>query len=325
MKHIAHLLLAVFIAAAPAAGSACTVLMWSNGHKSFFANNEDSPVGEETVFTFVPASGTDYGYFEMKFPGSAEPFMADYPQGGMNEKGLAFDITATPLIRQVEVNIPPDTPYSDGNLMEQVLRRAATVNQAVALIEKYKASENIRKAAGVSEFRQMQALLADKKGDAAVVGVGPDGVLKVTRKAGKHLVLTNFSLAQQDNSVVSERMRYDTADAMLKGSRAVSVGSMRSLLSAVHVEGMAATLYSTIYDLRSLEINVYNFHDYEYVKKMDLRDELKKGRRSVPLAEFFKDRSLFSLRSMTELAASVKSLQEKYLQAKKEAAACAAP
>jgi len=296
--------------------------MWSDGRKCIFGNNEDSPVGEESVFIFVPASGTAYGYFQIKSPTLKEPFVADYPQGGMNEKGLAFDITATPLIKQVEVNIPPDTPYSGGNLMEQVLRYAATVDQAVAMIEKYKASENIRRAAGISEFRQMQVLLADRNGDAAVIGVGPDGNLAVTRKTGKYMVITNFSLVQPDNSAAAERMRYEIAGGMLKDRKSVSADFMRSLLSAVHVEGLAATLYSTIYDLRSLEISVYNFHDYEYIKKLNLKDELKKGPHSVTLAELFKDRPLFSVRSMSETAKSVNSLQEKYIQLKKDSASC---
>jgi len=299
--------------------------MWSDGRGSIFGNNEDSPVGEETVFIFVPAFGTAYGYFQMKSPSLKEPFVADYPQGGMNEKGLAFDITATPLIKQVEVNIPPETPYSGGNLMEQVLGYASTVDEAVALIQKYRASENIRRAAGISEFRQMQVLLADRNGDAAVIGVGPDGNLAVTRKTGKYMVITNFSLVQPANSAADEKMRYDTAEGMLKGRKKVSADDMRSLLAAVHVEGLAATLYSTIYDLKSLRINVYNFHDYEYVKSLNLRDELKKGPRTVPLAEFFKDRPLFSLRSMKETAEKVRSLQEKYIQSQKADAACVQP
>ena len=320
MKLIGCLFLAFYLAAAPAGASACSVFMWSDGRESIFANNEDSPVGDESVFTFVPASAAAYGYFYMKFPSLTEPFMADYPQGGMNEKGLAYDITATPLLKQVEVNIPEATPYSGGNIMELVLKKAATVDEAVALIKKYKASENIRKAAGVSEFRQMQVLLADRYGNAAVVGVAPDGGLAVTGKTGKYRVVTNFSLAQPGNSAVSEKTRFDTATEALKGMKKASVGAMRSLLAAVHVEGMASTLYSTIYDLRSLDINIYNFHDYEYVKKIDLKAELSKGEHSIPLAELFRDRPLFSLRSMTEMAASVRSLQEKYLQGQKELA-----
>ena len=322
MKPICCLCLAVYLAAAPAGAAACTVFMWSDGRDSVFANNEDSPIGDESVFTFVPASAAGYGYFYMTFPYLAEPFMAGYPQGGLNEKGLAYDITATPLVNQVEVVIPADTPYSGGNIMELVLKQAATVDEAVALIKKYKASENIRKAAGVSEFRQMQVLLADRYGNAAVVGVAPDGGLAVTGKTGKYRVVTNFSLAQPGNSAVTEKARYDTATEALKGMKKAPVSAMRSLLAAVHVEGMASTLYSTIYDLRSLDITIYNFHDYEYAKKLDLKTELAKGAHSIPLAELFRDRPLFALRSMKEMAASVRSLQEKYLQGQKELDAC---
>ncbi len=155
-----------------------------------------------------------------------------------------------------------------------------------------------------------------------IVGVGRDGELAVTWKAGKHLAITNFSLVQPENSVVGERARYDTATKMLTAVEKVSVDSMRSLLSAVHVEGLAATLYSTIYDLRSQEMYIYNFHDYEYVKKMGLHAELRKGAHSIPLVLLFKERDLFSLRSMKELAANVNSLQIKYLKTKENLDAC---
>jgi len=59
------------------------------------------------------------------------------------------------------------------------------------------------------------------------------------------------------------------------------------LFSATHAEGNYPTTYSNIYDLKNGEVYVYNFHNFEDVVKLNLKEELKKGKRIQEVSSLF--------------------------------------
>ncbi|MBC8357344.1 MAG: site-specific integrase [Candidatus Aminicenantes bacterium] len=59
------------------------------------------------------------------------------------------------------------------------------------------------------------------------------------------------------------------------------------LFSATHAEGNYPTTYSNIYDLKNGEVYVYNFHNFEDVVKLNLKEELKKGKRIQKVSFLF--------------------------------------
>ena len=299
---------------------ACTVFMSTDGQLTFFGNNEDGPL-ETAVMKFIPASKKEYGRFFFELIDNPNPLIRKYPQGGMNDQGLAFDITATPLKKPQELIIPENTPYCQGNLMKTVLAKAATVEEAIEIIKKYKASEIIRKKYNQSEFRQIQVFLADKTGDSAVIGIGKNNRLTVTRKYGRFQVLANFNIANYENSLISERYRYDTATEMLKQNKPLTIKYFRKILSAVHTEGLAATIYSTIYNLNQGKIYLYNFHDYENVVEMNLQNELNKGKHSFKISSRF-PRKVFAEIATKEFSAKFYKLYKLLEKYKKQVEYC---
>jgi hypothetical protein len=211
-----------------------------------------------------------------------------YPQGGMNDRGLAYDITATPMksSRQMEFapglkTLAPDGEH-EGYVLRKVLAEAASVEEAIRLIRQYQ----------TPEFAFVQAIIADRNGHSAVLGIGKDNHLSVITNTTNYQVLTNFSLADTEDSVLFDP-RYEIANDMLKENSSVTVNNFLSIMAAIHVEGVSSTVYSTIYDLNNLDIHFYYFHNFQEDVKIKLSDELKKGKHSLVMSGLFK-RKIFA-------------------------------
>jgi hypothetical protein len=72
-------------------------------------------------------------------------------------------------------------------------------------------------------------------------------------------------------------LRGNEAAAMLAKVSTPSVPAAVDLLKATLQEGVNATKYSVIYDLKSSAINLYRFSDQSEPVQLSLADELKKG------------------------------------------------
>src|SRR5690606_19568368 len=110
----------ILICMALTASRACTIFLITDGHNTILFNNEDY-TNPNTRIWFRPGGKDYYGCTFVGFDdGSA--------QGGMNEKGLAFDWWAggyTPY--QPE----GDKPRARGNSSERMLETCATVDEAI--------------------------------------------------------------------------------------------------------------------------------------------------------------------------------------------------
>ncbi|MCB0644889.1 MAG: hypothetical protein KDC44_24755, partial [Phaeodactylibacter sp.] len=181
----------------PVPGS-CTIFSASIGDKVLFGNNEDYYKPKTYLWT-DPATAEKYGCVYLGFK--------DYShQGGINEKGLCFDANALPKAKinlHSELAPPPfyAPPYQDYMIWLPVLilRKAATIEEAIALVKKYQRS-NWYPEAGTIKY---QLNLADANGDAVVISVDKSGELAFTRKekADHYLISTNFNRANQDNAL----------------------------------------------------------------------------------------------------------------------------
>jgi hypothetical protein len=284
----------------------CTVFKVTKGKQTFFCNNEDGP-DTHAVITFIPASSGKYGRFMMYFPKDPNPMIRTYPQGGMNDQGLVFDITATPLHKNRRLIFPEEAQRLKENLMEKVMSECATVEESIRLITRYK----------TPEMGMIQILIADKTGDSAVLGIDKDGRLAINRKADDFQVLTNFSLPDPENSVIYPCYRYEAATEMIQGMDEMSVDYLRSILSVVHVEGLASTVYSNIYDLNKGDIYFYYFHNFETPVKLNLEEELKKGERAIEMSTLF-PRKVFAQIAIEELSKGVDKLRKELAECKKQ-------
>ncbi len=145
----------------PSVPGSCTNFSASAGEKILFGNNEDYYKSKTFQWT-KPASVGNYGAVYLGYKYYSH-------QGGINEKGLCFDLNALPkstLNLHPELPTPPtfDPPYEEYTIWAPVLilRKAATVEEAIRLTSKYQRKNWYAKNGKLN----YQVNFADATGDA---------------------------------------------------------------------------------------------------------------------------------------------------------------
>ena len=273
--------------------NSCTIISASIGDKVLFGNNEDFNNPNICYWT-EPGDSGNYGCLYLGFEN-------DQLQGGINEKGLCFDangLTGRALNQHSELPCPPmaPPPYEKYTLWAPVtiLRKAATVEEAIVIATKYQRRNWDRK----SGFLSYQVHFADAKGDAVIISAGLDGELTFTRKKSedKYLVSTNFNIANTKNVSVYSCWRFKKATEMLDKINTeddLKVEYFKAILDSVHLEEPNShTLYSNIFDLQNGIIYLYYWHQYDEVIKLNVINEINKGKNLVYLRDLFSDRTI---------------------------------
>ena len=106
--------------------TACTGLVVQDGDRVLVGNNEDWFNPRTKIWFIQPVNGR-YGSIFFGFDNF-------WPQGGMNQKGLFFDAFA---LKPKAVEEPEAKPRFRGNLIKEVMATCATVEEALALIDRY--------------------------------------------------------------------------------------------------------------------------------------------------------------------------------------------
>lgn len=256
----------------------CTIFAVSFGGSVFFGNNEDwiNPL----TYCWVEPPGTDkYGVLCFGFDNL-------YPQGGINEKGLAFDANALPVIT-MKKNQDGIKPYH-AIVNTILMQKCATVSEAIETAKRYDWSQCYGgKLDG-------QFLLADALGDAVVISADTSGELVFTRKVegNGYLVSTNFNRACPENRYGRYPCnRYDTTVKMLKAidsDRDLTLDYLASILNAVHVEGRKLnTLYSNIFDLKNGVAYLYFWHQFDSPVTFDVPETIARGLEPTQIKTLF--------------------------------------
>lgn len=240
--------------------NSCTIFTATSGGNVYFCNNEDYFTSQMRMW-FFPASEGKYGkvLYGFTYQHSFNPL------GGMNDQGLSADENAvpyTPLKKD-----PNKSNYIRNNFFTRVLEVCATVNEVIDWIDDYNLVQ--------LEMYPCQVHFADKTGDAAVIGIGSDGHIKITRKSGDYLISTNFNLAQGRKPC----WRYETAEKMLSVPHAATVDYYKSILKATSQGPQYpwSTKYSNINDLKNGLLYFFSPHNYDYYVIINLNEELSKG------------------------------------------------
>jgi hypothetical protein len=265
----------------------CTVFFAFDGKLALAASNEDW-ADPNTQIWFVPATKENYGivYFgfgrgeyppggvsrhKLKIPKNGitkinPEDLYGLPQGGMNEKGLFFDGASTDV---TQASIPSGKKAFDGRLEDFILRKCATVQQVLTILE-------------TSAFASIQGqwMFADKTGDAVIIEAG-DIVL---RKTANYQVMTNFLQSKVEPEMVT-CPRYKLVSQSLAENNDVSLDLFRSLLKAT---AQPFTIYSTIFDLTNGEVYVHQQRVFDRTVKINLKQELAKDARARSIASLFK-------------------------------------
>lgn len=266
----------------------CTIFSATIGDKVLFGNNEDYN-NPKTCYWTELGDDDNYGCLYLGFEDDAL-------QGGINEKGLCFDANSLPgskLNPHAELPSPPmaPPPYEKFSIWAPVtiLRKAATVEEAIKIASKYQ-RHNWDRNTSVLKY---QVNFADAKGDAVIISAGTDGELVFTRKESgkKYLVSTNFNIVNRKDALAYPCWRYNKAVEMLEkiqNEDDLTIDYFKTILDSVHLEEPNShTLYSNIFDLRNDNIYLYYRFQYDEVVKLNVIEELAKGKITVYLKDLF--------------------------------------
>jgi len=225
----------------------------------------------------IPAAEGRYGRFCFGFDENYK-----IAEGGLNEKGLFIAVNA--LNEDAGWKADPGLPnwekwpgwYQTG-VPDGILAKCATVDEAVRVFKSY----------NLFTLNRVKFLIADKSGDSIVIEWSRDG-LRFIKRMKDFQISTNFITSNYDPGQYP-CFRYRVAEQILStGADRNSLDLIRSILSATHMEFQTPTVYSNICDLRSGDIHIYYFHNYEEVVKLNLFEELKKGEARYAVESLFK-------------------------------------
>lgn len=280
------LLLLLACQAGPRPGENCTIVYASDGRVALAGNNEDAQ-DDLPHIQFLPAERGKLGRVYFGFD------VANFPQGGVNEAGLFFDAAA--VDRTIVVPRNPAKPAVAGQLILKAMEECTSVDDVVRLFQTYDFSGRM------SGFY----LVGDRFGNSAIIE--PDTII---RKQGWYQIGTSAAFPSDVASGRAAGYRHQVATAQLEETGALSVDRMRRVLSATHWEesrtSRTTTLYSYIADLANSVLYIYNFHDFETVARIDLREELARGGRIQPIRSLFPHETFAERRYRAEVGAETR-------------------
>ncbi|MFX0182203.1 MAG: hypothetical protein ACFE95_03890 [Candidatus Hodarchaeota archaeon] len=262
---------------------ACTNFKVKNGKTVFFGNSEDLAFHHisDTFITFVPSGQTWVDGLKLKYGtvvvGYANGSGYSWVQGGMNEKGLAFDLTSVPY---TEPNLHNERPP---NLIPEIFQ-CETITEVI----EYKKTHGVYQQEG-----RVQAFYVDKSGESVVFNIGEDGEFSFFRNNESFQLASNYYVndSSRGNPSTGAIRRYNSAEQILNNivtNDNISIKSITSILNAVHFEGPSVnTLYSNIFDITNGDVYLYYFHQFEEVVKLNLEEEVAKGRHSYRISDLF--------------------------------------
>jgi tetratricopeptide (TPR) repeat protein len=232
---------------------ACTVYKITMNGKTFMGNNEDY-WNPHTRIWFEKGKNGNYG-------SSYVGFNDGYPQGGINEKGLAFDGFAVPS-REIKNNLNKLT--YDTTILRKVMQNCQNTDEVYTFLSKY----------DLSPLYAGMLLFVDQSGKYLVV----EGDTMIKGNDDKYL-LSNFCPSKtKDVNDVNIPM-YQSGRKLMAGHVDTSLDFLKTLSDTLHQSwpgNIGGTLYTTIYDLNERTIHLYFYHDYTKSVTFKLADELNK-------------------------------------------------
>ena len=277
-----------------AAAPSCTTLVISSGERVLFGNNEDSSM-PDALIGFYPASGGRFGMVKVGYMRTQGEKTWQSYQGGMNDKGLAWDVLGIPNT-PLNPHYERELAFWEDEFLGRILPYHASVAQVVEMVDQYDFGDSM----------SMLIFVADASGDAVAIGPGPDGEIGLYRKpAGDgYLVSVNSNPLIQDETMYwwdNSTARDQKAQAMLAEIQAnggPSYDSIGEILEVVHMGGALngffgrLTTYSNIFDLGERVVYLYYHGQYNEVVRLDLAQELAKGEQVILLKELFSPETL---------------------------------
>ncbi|MFX1365042.1 MAG: hypothetical protein ACFFCE_02645 [Promethearchaeota archaeon] len=254
-----------------------------NDYGVYFGNNEDHGILQisNTVITFVPKGSVWYDGSTIMYGAAILGYTnvsgLSWFQGGMNEKGLAYDSTS----------VPHTTPNYHSERPQNLVPELFSCETITEVID-YKLSHGVYQQEG-----SIQSMFLDVTGESVVFNIGLDGEFDFFRNNDTFQLASNyyFNNTSRGNPSSDAIRRYNAAEQKLKDinvNYSISIDSITNVLDAAHFEGpLVNTLYSNIFDVENGIIYLYFFHQFGEVVTLDLEEELAKGWHSYRICDLF--------------------------------------
>ncbi|MBN1581800.1 MAG: hypothetical protein JXA89_13935 [Anaerolineae bacterium] len=239
------------------ASPSCTIFTVADQNAAFFGNNEDNDDARQGRVWFYPPRRDRYGVVLFGYSVGGH---ADVPVGGMNDQDLVVDSNALHTTRAARH--PDKTPYP-GSFFVEMLERCATIEQVREWVQGY----------DLRFLETQQVHVADRQGNAVVLGLDARGELAITDKSGGYLVSTNFSLVQDPAGRDTDR-RYKTAAAMLETMDPLTGEGCAAVLEET---ALGIVMYSYIVDLKAGTITLFSRGDFNQGATLNVAEEMAKG------------------------------------------------
>jgi hypothetical protein len=235
--------LAASLILAAAQARACTVFTITDGECVFFCDNEDFS-NPRTRIWFVPGSRTKHGCVYLGFDDG-------WGQSGCNDRGLAYGWVAG---FKEQWQRQPAMKTIDGKPCHQMLESCATVEEAVAFFERQ----------WEESFSYGRLLVADRTGKSVILRA-KDGKL--------HTPIVTYSQGMGHRF----GLRGSDATPMLAQITNPTLADAARLLEFTRQDGVNATKYSVVFDLKTCDLWLYRFPEKSEPVQFKLRRELNKA------------------------------------------------
>lgn len=268
MKAIFRFLLAVFLTMLLQVECfACSMCKVTINGRTYLGNNEDSwRIGSRVWF-----ENKTFGNFGAVYVGYGDNF----PQGGMNEAGLAFDgLTVYP--KAVTLDPKKTTETNPNKFIREIMQNCITVEDVRNYASKFNRPFN-----GSSVI-----FFADKFGKYLIME--PDTMM--IGNDNKYII-ANFC---PSNTSEKEKLNFDRYkrgnNFLLNHTNDTSSNYCLALVDTMHEcrdKIGDGTMYSFIADLEEGNFSLYFYHDFKHNKEFNLKTELAKGNHSFEMLDIF--------------------------------------
>jgi len=250
---------------------ACTIVSGvdKNG-LTWVGNNEDMFFHFETRLSVLPRSKNKLGAVIVTYNDG-------FPQGGINEKGLFFDINAllpTPLENYVGWDNKMKN-LSEAEIYIEMIQKFATVKEAINYLDQYQ----------IPDLLRSQMHLADAKGNLAIYSSGG------ACNNSSFQVSTNFRVCSADANQSLEKdddrfWRFPIAQNTLQ-SKGINDHSINDVLSATSRKRNVSTIYSYVSNLDTTDTTLYYGGDFSKSYKFNVQELVDNGEKSIMMHELF--------------------------------------
>jgi len=284
------ILLSSIVIASPMAVNACSQFTASYGDTVLFGNNEDAnwghPIGgtrivDAAIFFAPPNPSNKAEKYGAVFVGWYWKGQHTSYQGGMNDLGLCYDMTAVDE-EFLENEDKLFDLFGDEYFFAKVLNQCANVSEVVELF-------NNTNFQGVSAQYQF----SDANGESVVISPDENGAVFFTYKQEEENYQFSTALANQafsdeeHNSAAIKRTR-DAAE-LVGDASVINIDLVQDVMMATSQRTGIWTMYTNIFDAKNLKIYLYYPGQWTEVAEFDLKEELAKGYHSFLMKDLFSE------------------------------------